>query len=399
MMKLVLTTLGFTLLLLPTAVYGSPQGRIPSTSDGNASPLPVNLGVADEFVILAKSGIATIPTSRIFGDIGVSPIAATAITGFSLIADVSTVFSKSAQVSGKVYAADYAAPTPARLTTAISNMEAAYTDARGRAPDVTELGAGDIGGMTLTRGVYKWTTGLLIPTDITLSGSNSDVWIFQIAQTLTVSSATRIILIGGAKPSNIFWQVTGAVSLGTTSRFEGIILAKTAITIQNGSAINGGLFSQTAVNLNNTTVMKTYPTGVSAYGQGTPGCRGTLGMGVNVPAFNGSVEFAVLCTNAPINSLGVAVISDTQDLAGTFVADWGILIHVDITSLVNILPIDMSSDGTGLGFGPLPFPNSPILVGLTFFAQSLWIETTAENCSPSPLELLSSNALTIVIQP
>ena len=138
----------------------------PDAADGRCRCM---LGTAGNFAILAKSGISTVPTSAVTGNIGVSPAAATSITGFSLIADATNVFSTSPQVTGKVYAADYAPPTPSNLTTAVGDMELAFTDAAGRAPDVTELGAGNIGGMTLAPGVYKWGTGLLIPTDVTLS--------------------------------------------------------------------------------------------------------------------------------------------------------------------------------------------------------------------------------------
>ena len=110
-------------------------------------------------------------------------------------------------------------------------MQLAFTDAAGRAPDVTELGAGNIGGMTLTRGVYGWSTGLLIPTDVTLTGSATDTWIFQIAQDLTVSSATNIKLADGALAKNIVWQVAGAVDIGTTAHFEGVVMAMTSITL------------------------------------------------------------------------------------------------------------------------------------------------------------------------
>ena len=153
---------------------------------GSGAPPAVNLAAAGDYVILAKTGISTVPTSAVTGNLGVSPAAATFITGFSLTADATNVFSTSPQVTGKVYAADYAAPTPSNLTTAVGDMQLAFTDAAGRAPDVTELGAGNIGGMTLAPGVYKWGTGLLIPTDVTLDGSATDVWIFQIAQDLTM---------------------------------------------------------------------------------------------------------------------------------------------------------------------------------------------------------------------
>jgi hypothetical protein len=222
-----------------------------------ASMLPVNLGTAGNYVILAKSAISTVPTSAVTGDIGVSPAAATYITGFSPLTMASTnVFSTSSQVVGKVYAADYAVPTPSNLTTAVSDMQTAFTDAAGRAPDVTELGAGNIGGKTLSPGVYKWSTGLLIPTDITLAGSATDVWILQIAETLTVSSATQILLTGGAVSRNVFWQVAGSVDLGTTSHFEGIILGKTAISLKTGASINGRLLAQTAVSIDDSAVVE-----------------------------------------------------------------------------------------------------------------------------------------------
>ena len=221
--------------------------------------LPVNLGTAGNFAILTKSGISTVPTSAITGNIGVSPITATAITGFSLTADPSNVFSISTQVTGKVYAANYAIPTPANLTTAVGDMELAFTDAAGRAPDVTELGAGNIGGMTLAPGVYKWGTGLLIPTNVTLNGSATDVWIFQVAQNLTLSNATNILMSGGALPKNVFWQVSGSVEIGTTAHCEGIILTQTAIAMRTGASINGRLLAQTAVTLDSSTVVEPAP--------------------------------------------------------------------------------------------------------------------------------------------
>jgi hypothetical protein len=189
----------------------------------------------------------------------VSPAAATFITGFSLTMDSGNVFSTSPQVTGALYAADYAPPTPSNLTTAVGDMALAFTDAAGRAPDVTELGAGDIGGMTLTPGVYQWSSGLLIPTDVTLTGSATDVWIFQVAGTLTLSSGTTVLLAGGALPKNVFWQVAGAVELGTTAHCEGVILTQTAITLGTGASINGRLLAQTAVDIDSSTVAEPAP--------------------------------------------------------------------------------------------------------------------------------------------
>ena len=222
-----------------------------------AGPTTVNLGTAGNFVVLSKAGISTTGITKITGNIGVSPIAATAITGFGLVIDRSGQFSRSTLVTGKVYAANYAAPTPSTLTTAISNMQTAYTNAAGRAPTsaaTTNVGTGNIGGLTLKPGVYKWTTGVTIPTNVTLSGGANDIWIFEIAGTLNISSGKQVILKGGAQAKNIFWQVAGATTLGTNSTFNGNVLDKTNIAIQTGAVLNGKALAQTAVTLDANTI-------------------------------------------------------------------------------------------------------------------------------------------------
>jgi hypothetical protein len=234
-----------------------------------ASPATVNLGTAGNFAVLSKTGISTTGSTGIVGDIGVSPAAASYITGFALTLPSASAFSTSALVSGKVYAPGYADPTPATLTTAVNDMQTAYTDATGRSLNaITELGAGNIGGMTLAPGLYKWSTGLTIPTDVTLSGSANDVWIFVIAQNLNVSSAAHIILAGGAKASNIFWVVAGQTTIGTTAVFNGNILDQTAIVLNTGATLNGRALAQTAVTLDSNAV--TMPTSVASTPTPTP---------------------------------------------------------------------------------------------------------------------------------
>lgn len=225
----------------------------------SAEAQPVNLGTAGNFVILAQTEVSTVPTSAVTGDVGVSPAAATYITGFGLTADATNTYATSPQVTGRIYAADMTSPTSSNLTTAVSDMGTAFTEAGSRAPDMTELGAGNIGGMTLAPGVYKWGTGLLIPTDVTLQGGANDVWIFDIAQDLTVASATSVVLSGGALAKNIFWRVSGAVDLGTTSHFEGVILSQTAIALRTGASINGRLLAQSAVSIDGSTVTQPAP--------------------------------------------------------------------------------------------------------------------------------------------
>jgi len=230
--------------------------------DAVAGQAPVDLGTAGNFAILAKSGISTIPTSAITGNIGVSPIDSTGLTGFSLALDPSGQFATSIQITGNAYASDYAVPTPVNLTTAVGDMQTAYTDAAGRTtPDFTELGAGEIGGRILVPGLYKWGTDVLISSDVTLNGGPTDVWIFQIAGKITEANGKKVFLSGGALAKNIFWQAFGDVSVGTTAHFEGIILSQSAISFATGASINGRLLAQTAVTLDSSTV--TSPTALA----------------------------------------------------------------------------------------------------------------------------------------
>lgn len=225
------------------------------TTGGSTDPLDVvDLGTAGNYVILAKTAINNSPTSAITGDLGLSPAAGSFITGFAKTD--ATGYATSDQVTGKIYAADMADPTPSNLTTAVENMITAYDDAAGRPnPDFFELYTGNIGGKTLTPGLYKWTNTVLAPTDVTISGGPDDVWIFQIAENMTFSSNVQITLSGGAQAKNIFWQVAGEVTLGTGSHFEGIILSMTGITMTTGATLNGRMLAQTAVILDENTVV------------------------------------------------------------------------------------------------------------------------------------------------
>jgi hypothetical protein len=226
------------------------------TTGGNIEALEiVDLGLAGNYVMLAKSAINNVPTSDITGDMGISPAAGSFITGFTLTDE--TGYATSDQVDGRVYAADMADPTPLNLTTAVENMGTAYDDAAGRsAPDFVELYAGDIGGRTLSAGLYSWSNTVLVPTDVTLAGGPDDVWIFQIAENLTLSSDVQIILTGGAQAENIFWQVAGEVTVGTNAHMEGVILSKTGITLTTGASLNGRMLAQTAVILDENIIVQ-----------------------------------------------------------------------------------------------------------------------------------------------
>jgi len=229
-----------------------------TTALAGVGPSPVNLGTAGNYVILAKTSVSNIPTSAVTGDIGISPAAETYLTGFSQTD--ATGYATAPQVTGYLYAADMAPPTPINLTTAVTDMQTAYTDAAGRSsPNFVNLGAGTIGGLTLSPGLYTWGTDVTVPTDITISGNANDVWIFQISGNLTVANAVQVIMSGGARAKNVFWQVAGQAILGTTSHFEGIILCQTAIIMETNATMNGRVLAQSQVTLDHTSITQPAP--------------------------------------------------------------------------------------------------------------------------------------------
>jgi hypothetical protein len=227
---------------------------VTSSASATAAQAPVNLRTAASFAILTKSGITDVPRSTIRGNVGASPITGAAI-GLTC-----------SEVTGTIYSVNATVPLPCRvtnaslLTTAVRDMETAYNDAAGRTlPKSVNLGAGNIGGLTLTPGLYKWTSNLSISKSVTLTGSADAVFIFQVAGTLTQASATNVILTGGALAKNVFWQSAGAVAIGTTAHFAGTILTKTMIAMKTGSSTNGRLLAQTAVTLQQNTVTRPAP--------------------------------------------------------------------------------------------------------------------------------------------
>lgn len=227
--------------------------------NAGVGPTAINLGTAGDFAILTKSGISTTGVTAITGDIGVSPIAATGMTGFGLVMHSSGQYSTTPIVSGRAYASDYAAPTPSKMTTAVSDMETAFTTGNGLTapPPIVNIYAGDISGRILPPGLYKWSTGVLVTSaGVTLTGGPNDTWVFQIAQNLTINNNAKITLLGGAQAKNIFWVVSGEATIGSNADVSGIILSKTLISMNTGSKVTGRLLAQTAVTLNASTVIQ-----------------------------------------------------------------------------------------------------------------------------------------------
>jgi len=226
-----------------------PFYRSSSSSVPALGPTVVNLASAAPFAILTESGITDVPPSPTLGNVGASPITGAAI-GIT-----------QAEVTGSIYAVDGAGPSgsinnPALLTAAVSDMQAAYTDAAGRSsPDFTNLGGGAIGGLTLVPGLYKWTTGVTIASNVTFNGGPNDVWIMQVSGVLSEAVSAAVILTGGAQAKNIFWAVNSA-ALSASAHMEGNILSAAGITLAANASVNGRLFAQTAVTLSQNTVNK-----------------------------------------------------------------------------------------------------------------------------------------------
>lgn len=210
----------------------------------------VNLASAARFSVLAASGVTLAPPSFIWGDVGVSPIAAGALTGFGLVMDSSGSFATSPQVIGRVYAANYGGSTPSMLTAAIADMTMAYSRIVVRAdPDHEDYLGGFISGRTLQPGFYRFSTAIVLTGDCTLNGTADDTWIVQIIGAFTASASSRIILTGGARPNNVVFAVSGAVVFAAGSRFSGTLLGKTSATFAAGVAVNGRILVQTAATL------------------------------------------------------------------------------------------------------------------------------------------------------
>jgi hypothetical protein len=287
----------FTLFLLSAAAMVNAA----SSTD------PVGLGTAGDYAILSKAGISTTPGSYITGSIAVSPIAATAITGFGLTAPPGE-YSTSSLVSVQVKAANYAVPTPSKLTTAVGDMEIAYADAAGRSTgqgpiqdfnaeygkvcvgtDSTDsnclkadgtyvydnldkflnLGVGEIGGLKLIPGVYTFDKQVNISAGhVTFVGGPTDVFIIQTSKGVLQADGENVVLednagilstagnsaYSGPQAKNIFWSVAEEVNIGTGSTMNGVLLVATKVAIKNGSTVNGRILAQTAVTLDANTI-------------------------------------------------------------------------------------------------------------------------------------------------
>jgi hypothetical protein len=238
-----------------------------ASSAGAAQP-PVGLGTAGSFAVLAGSTVTNTGPSVVNGDVGVSP--GTAVTGFP-----------PGTVNGTIHAADAVAAQAQTDTTT------AYNDAAGRTPPVSV--SGDLGGQTLTPGVYKSSSSLGLTGDVTLDaqGDPSAVFIFQVGSTLTTASSSRVVLTNGAAACNVFWQIGSSATLGTNSSFKGTILALTSITLTTGANVEGRTLARNgAVTMDHNTITRancaSTPPGSTPPGSTPPGTTPTASTGTAI---------------------------------------------------------------------------------------------------------------------
>ncbi len=338
-----------------------------------AQQAPVNLGTSGNFVILSETGITDVSPSPITGNIGSSPI-----TGAAILVSC-------AEVTGTIFSVDSAGPScavidPAGLGQAVLDMQAAYTDAAGRTtPDFVELGEGNISGMTLTPGLYKWSTGVSVDnTGFTLSGGPNAVWIFQVAGDLLLANNAIMNLAGGARASNIFWQLAGptGATFGTGAAFSGNILSSHQVILGTGASLNGRALAATQVTLQMSTVT-------------SPGIL-VGGVPVPIPPTVSSTSPAELAIAVPVGNALSATFSETMNpstiTSGTFTLQNGLI----------SVPGTVSYLGVTASFTPLSplLPNTIYTATITTDAQDpagvglaanyVWSFTTAAVVDTTP---------------
>jgi len=308
-------------------------GAMFAPQDAMAGQAPVPLATATTFGVLAGSTVTSTGDTTINGDLGVSP--GTAVTG-------------TLRVNGMFHAGD---PTAAQ---AQSDLTTAYNDAAGRTVGAITV-AGNLGGLTLAPGLYKSSSSLEISSgDLTLDaqGDVNAVFIFQMASTLTTTVGRKVILSGGAKAGNIYWQVGSSATLGTVSVFEGNILALASITLQTGASLEGRALARTgAVSLDSNTVglgipSDTTPPTVSS----TDPVNAATGVAINrkiAAAFSESMDPSTITTTTFTVKQGSTPVAGAVTYAGvtaTFMPSTNLAANTTYTATITTGASDLAGN-------------------------------------------------------
>lgn len=256
-----------------------------------AARAPVNLRGTARFAVLAASEITSVPTAAIKGDVGLSPAARSKIAGLTL-----------PEVTGSILAADDGGATAVLLTQAQNDLTTAYNDAAGRSLGAVDVANADLGGRTLAPGLYKSTGTLNITGNLTLDaqGDANGIYIFQVASTLTAAAGSQVILAGGTKSENVFWQVGTSAAMGTTSAFKGTIMADQSISFATGAKLDGrALVRIGAVTLDSTTItLPAHGAFAPQFGSITRTAPGSVSMAItNTPGLLLTIQTSVNLTN------------------------------------------------------------------------------------------------------
>ncbi|MBC7540262.1 MAG: DUF3494 domain-containing protein [Bacteriovorax sp.] len=218
---------------------GTNSGSITSGSTIEVVPVPnhnvktIDLGIADSFAIMAYTSITSAPTSNISGKVGLKP-------GIRSLINLNP----NTEVAGgrvEVYAGDDVGDPSDYLNLAREDLIAAYRDVVARPTDKDKIEAykGKPGGKILPPGIYRWSEGVIISSDMTLEGNDTDIFIFQIAGDMSVAPKVRIVLSGGARAKNVFWQVSGKVTLESTTDVPGTIMSQLTFEMKSLAQLHG----------------------------------------------------------------------------------------------------------------------------------------------------------------
>jgi hypothetical protein len=267
-----------------------------------AAAVSVPLGTADSYAVLAGSTVTNTGASVINGNLGLSP--GTAVTGFP-----------PGLVHGTTHAADAAA------LQAQSDLTTGYNAAAAEQP--AQPVTGDLGGQTLTRGVYNSATSLGLTGALTLDGQGdpSSVWVFQAGSTLTTATASRVKLINGASPCNVYWQIGSSATLGTASTFRGSILALDDITVTTNVTVRGRVLARNgAVTLDTDTITRpncaaTTPTATASPTKTPP--RGPIGGPTTGPSTGPPGQITQVPSGPPQTGDGGSIHSSNPFLVAT----------------------------------------------------------------------------------
>lgn len=193
----------------------------------------INLGIVESFAMLAYTSISSTPTSSIKGKVGLKP----GIRSLINLDPKTEVLGGSTEI----YAGDDIGDSSDYLNFARANLIAAYKDASSRPADKDKIEAyaGKPGDKILPAGIYQWSNGVTISSDVTLEGTSTDVYIFQITGNMDIDANVRVNLSGGVRAKNVFWQVSGKVTLGSGSVVPGNIMSQLTLEMKNLAQLKG----------------------------------------------------------------------------------------------------------------------------------------------------------------